>query len=410
MSEKGIRSYEAKCLTELLGALVNQEEIPKWAREPDWGRLYKLADYHGVANIVYYGVLGSESKELKAWKKKFEERFHQAVLSEERFSSTVPLVLNSLEQHKVHSIVLHEYRMRHFYPQTDMRATRYVRILVEKGKEDTVRTAMEYLDFEQQESRTQGETWYYKIPGILIIFQSSMAFTNKKVKKYFSLPVKDYKRENGYRYIHSFEPEEFYICVIACAAESYAKGSLDIQFILDIWFYYISVYKSLDWTAIYKELSYLDLGSFPDYIIKLAAYWFGGMLFSEEDDFFDYMERYILSKGVQCRKENEKLLPLVKEVADFYKKDLKHRRRKQMLEWFFPQMEYMSTMFPFLLKYHWLLSACWVFRLLRMGGQQIKLRILQKGQKLKKREIDFKRKGIGIKDIKESLKKLRNKK
>ena len=96
-----------------MGALVNQEEIPKWAREPDWGRLYKLADYHGVANIVYYGVLGSESKELKAWKKKFEERFHQAVLSEERFSSTVPLVLNSLEQHKVHSIVLHEYRMRH---------------------------------------------------------------------------------------------------------------------------------------------------------------------------------------------------------------------------------------------------------------------------------------------------------
>ncbi|MGC4019598.1 MAG: nucleotidyltransferase family protein [Muricomes sp.] len=384
MSEKRIRSYEVKCLIELLSALVNQNEIPRWARQPNWGSLYKMADYHGVANVVYYGILGFDSKELEPWKKKFEERFHQAVLSEERFSAIVPQVLNVLEKNKVHSIILHEYRMRHFYPHSDMRAVKYVRIFVEKGKEESVRKSMKYLDFEEQESRIEGEIRYYKIPGILFIFQSSLDFTNKKIKKYFSLPIKDYTKEQGYRYIHGFEPEEYYVYVIGCAAESYARGNLDIQFILDMWFYYISVYKELDWTVVYKELSYLDLGSFPEYIIKLAAFWFGGMLFPEDDILFDSMERYILSKGGQCRKESEKLLPLVKEVSDFYKKDLQQKRRQQMREWVFPQMEYMSTMFPILLKHSWLLPVCWTLRILRMSGQQINLWVLQKNQDIQR--------------------------
>ncbi len=458
MSEKRIRSYEVKCLIELLGALVNQEEIPKWVRQPNWGSLYKLADYHSVANVVYYGVLGTDDKELLTWKKKFEERFHQAVFGEERFASAIPEVLSVLEQFKIHSIVLHEYRMRHFYPQGDMRATKFVRILVEKGKEDVLAKAMEYLDFEKQESRIEGETRYYKIPGILIIFQSALSFTNKKIKKYFSLPVKNYRRETDYRYIHGFDPEEFYVYVIACAAESYARGNLEIQSILDIWFYYISVYKNLDWTVINKEMTYLDLGNFPEYIIKLAAFWFGGMLFPEEDTLFDSMERYILTKGVQCRKESERLLPLVKEVADFYKKDLKRKRRQQRMEWIFPQMEYMSTMFPFLQKHSWLLLFCWIVRILRMSGQQIKLWIQQKNQDIRrickrifgvrieriqnwykpklnalgcwfshkravitiwgkskiqnieKKRIDFKRKGIGIINLRDKIKKLRKKK
>lgn len=50
------------------------------------------------------------------------------------------------------------------------------------------------------------------------------------------------------------------------------------------------------------------------------------------------------------------------------------------MEWVFPQMEYMSTMFPVLLKRSWLLPLCWFLRILRMSGQQVNLWILQKSQ------------------------------
>lgn len=388
MSEKRMRSYEVKCLLELLCALVKQKELPKWKRHPDWGSLYKLSDYHNVANIVYYGLLGMDYEELKPWKKKFEERYHQAVLSEEYYSGVLPLVVNTLEQYKIHCMVLQGYIMRHFYPQPDMRFTSSVRILIDKGREEALKKAMAYLDFEEQESPVEGELRYYKIPGVLLVFLTELSFINRKSQKYFSLSLKDYGKEPGHRYIHKLDTEEYYILTLACAAESYARGSIDIQFMLDIWFFYIKSFDKMDWAVIYKELSYLDLGDFPEYIIKLTANWFAGMLFAG-DSLFEAMERYILTKGVQGRKESESLLPLVKEVADFYRKDLKKKRRQQILDWVFPGKDYMGTMFPAVSRFVWLLPVCWILRLIRMMSHYISIWASDKGKILKSKWETF---------------------
>lgn len=371
MSEKRIRNYEVKCLLELLSAIINEEEIPKWVRQPQWGDLYKLADYHGVANVVYYAVLASEERALAPWKPKFSERFHQSVLADQRYFTAVPQLLKLLEEYKVHCLLLTEYRMCHYYPQPDMRALKSVHLLIEKGREKKAEEAMAYLDYEEQESRTAGERVFYKIPGIKVILQTDFSFTNKKMEKYFSIPVKSYEKEKNNRYIHTFLPEELYVHVIGCAAESYARGNLDIRDMLDIWVYYRRVYKELDWEQITKEIGFLKLEKFHLYLIRLAAYWFGGMLFPESDSVFEAMEKYILTKGVQGRRISATLLPLVNEVADFYAKDLKKKRREQIKIWLFPHRDYMETMFPVLKKARWLLPACRLLRLLRLGRQQV---------------------------------------
>lgn len=384
MSEKRIRNYEVKCLLELLSAIVNETDIPKWTQQPQWGNLYKMADYHGIANMVYYALLGMDEKKLKPWQPKFEERYHQAVLGEERYSAAVPELLELLEENKIHCVVLQEFRMRHYYPQRDMRALKYIRILVEKGKTDKVREVMKYLDYEQKESRIAGEDWYYKIPGVLTVVQTELPFTNKKMQKYFALPVKSYEKEKSHKYIHTFIPEEYYIHVIGYAAETYARGNLDIRAMVDIWLYYVKVYSTLDWRIVNKEFEHLKLDQFHLYIIQLAAYWFGGMLFPENDSVFDAMEKYILTKGVQGRKISATLLPLVEEVADFYKKDLRKKRKEQIMDWALPQRDYMNTMFPLLNKVPWLLPAFWVIRLMRLGWQQMVLFIRQKHAVCKK--------------------------
>lgn len=370
MNEQRIRNYEVKCLLQLLETLINEEELPKWNKQPEWGSLYKLSDYHNVANMIYYALIGMEGEKLAPWKPKFEERFHQAVLAEERYSAAVPELLELLEERKIHTVVLQEYRMRAYYPQQDMRALKCVRLLTEKGKEEKVQEAMAYLDYEKKESRTAGEEWYYKVPGVMAVIRSELPFTNKKMQKYFAVPVKSYEKEKGHKYIHTFIPEEYYIHIIGCAAENYARGGLDIRDMADLWLYYLKVYKDLDWKVINKELEYLRMEEFHMYLIQLAAYWFGGMVFPENDAVFDAMEKYILTKGMQGRKISATLLPLVKEVADFYKKDLRRKRREQILDWAFPHMDYMDTMFPSLHKMRWLLPACWLLRLWRLGRQQ----------------------------------------
>lgn len=384
MNEKRIRNYEVKCLLQMLETIISGEELPKWNKQPEWGSLYKLSDYHGVANMVYYAVLGMEGEKLAPWKPKFEERFHQAVLAEERYSSAVPELLNELEDRKIHAAVLQEYRMRAFYPQQDMRGLKCVSLLVEKGKEEKLGEALAYLDYEKKESRTEGEEWYYKIPGVLIIIRTELPFTNRKMQKYFAVPVKSYEKERGHKYIHTFLPEEYYIHIIGCSAEQYARGSLDIRDMADLWLYYLKVYRDLDWKVINKELEYLKLVEFHVYLIQLAAYWFGGMLFPENDAVFDAMEKYILTKGMQGRKISATLLPLVKEVADFYRKDLKRKRREQMLDWAFPHMDYMNTMFPFLHRAAWLLPVCWLLRLARMGGRQAYVTVAERKRRARR--------------------------
>ena len=60
MNEQRIRNYEVKCLLQLLETLINEEELPKWNKQPEWGSLYKLSDYHNVANMIYYALIGMD--------------------------------------------------------------------------------------------------------------------------------------------------------------------------------------------------------------------------------------------------------------------------------------------------------------------------------------------------------------
>ena len=365
MSEHKTRNYEARCLLEILAAFVNGEEAPKWKVHMDWGELYKLADYHNVANDVYYKIMVSEAKGIAPWKKKFEERFHGATASEDRYTGIIGEVLASLENRKIHCMILKDYFMREYYPRNEMRALDGVEILLEEGKKDALEKAMYDLDFQQKERRQDNAVEYYKIPGIHFIFWENLEFTNKKMSGYYNAYVKSYPRVTGYKYVHRQDAEDFYLYVIGSYAESFARGRLEVRDMLDFWFYYLRVYSSRDWDYIRKNLGKLNLESFGDTLVKLAAFWFGRMSFPAELELFRGMEEYILTKGIKGRKESAQLLPLVKEVADFYKRDLKKERRKQQLKWLFPEKEYMEVLFPFLSRRPKMIPVCWGLRMFR---------------------------------------------
>ena len=61
------RDYELQCILELLAVVVNNEPMPAWQREPDWGKLYKLAEYHHIANVLYGPIIPMDSKSVMRW-------------------------------------------------------------------------------------------------------------------------------------------------------------------------------------------------------------------------------------------------------------------------------------------------------------------------------------------------------
>lgn len=368
------REYELQCLLELLSSVINNEPRPEWLRDPDWRALYKLADYHHVANTIYGMIIGMDSRKLIRWRDSFEERFRYSVIMQDKYRDAEKLILKSLEKHKVHCLDLEETVICGCYTKKEHHYPLPISFLVEAGHRVEINEAMEKLDFTAKQvndpKEEEKEFQFYNSAGVSVIFYERFSFTNKKTAKYFSLPPQPFRKRKGCKYVHVQDVDDFYIYYIAQLAEKFARGSLEIRDVMDLWQYYQLCFDRMEWKIINKELKRLDLEAFSDLIVKMAATWFGNFEgFDEESILLSAMERYIISKGTEARQENEAILPLVKEVADIYVRDMKRERRRKTMEMLFPERSYMEAIYPVLSKHAFLLPACW---LARLSGRQLR--------------------------------------
>lgn len=400
------RDYELQCLLELLSAAVNKEPRPEWPKYPDWGKLYKTADYHHVANVVYSMIIGIDDRKLARWKGHFEERFHFCVVMHEKYREEEKLIVKAMERAGVHCLDLEEKVISGCYEKKEQHYPMALGFLVEPGKGEQIRETMQKIGFmakETEESPEElGEYHFHKPAGVAVIFYERMPFTNKKADKYFAMPPQPFRKKKGYKYIHAQDIDDFYIYYIATLAEKYARGNLELRDVLDLWQYYLLCYERMDWKTINKELKRLEMDVFGDLIVKLSATWFGNFEGFDEDSItLMSMERYIISKGIDDREENEKILPLVKEVADIRERNLKRERRKRTMEMLFPERSYMEAIYPVLSKSAALLPLCWIARLTGRQTRKVKYFFGRIGNKIKGRNEKLRNK---LKENKEKIK------
>lgn len=380
MSVRRSREYEEDCLLELIAVLLNKEPLPVWRREPDWRKVYKLADYHHVSNTIYSLLLGMDGKNLADWKNRFQERFRFSVLMQERSQMEAKRILKAMETHRIHILTAREIMLTELYERKETRYPEPVRFLVEKGKTEEIHRVMIDLHYEKRERKgrriQQGEEWYYHAGGVYAVFSDNCPFTAKKMNRYFAIQPQKFPRKKGFSFVHEPDQEDLYLYQIAYMAEQFARGELEICDLMDLWIYYLSCYEDMDWKTIHKELKYLDLDDFGDLIIKLSAVWFGEIEdYLEELPQLSDMERYILSKGTEARAENEEILPLVKVVADVYERDLKRERRREKLQLWLPPRDYMGAIYPVLSKTVLLMPFCWAHRIIMSQYRKLSSRI-----------------------------------
>ncbi|MDL2250253.1 nucleotidyltransferase family protein [Lachnospiraceae bacterium OttesenSCG-928-J05] len=366
MREDSIRTYEADCLIKLIEAILSKQELPKFEQDPDWEKLYKLAIYHNVGSIAYCCLLGTEAYELDPWKEKLAKIYHKAVSLEGHYTAQVPRILEALEKARIDCVLFGDYILRVYYPRPEMRPLSSVNFLVDQRDCKAVRAIMMDLDFSEEQPLS-----FKKEPGLCITFYPRLEFLNKQFSKYFNIPLKQYVTLSTHRYVRGFEPEEFYLYLLACVAEAYAKGDMDMGLLLDYRCFYRALYKTLDWGYLSKESERLKMGVFPEYITKLSALWYDGFVDDWEDAILTEMEAYVLTKGESGRVQSEKLLPLVRQVVDIYQRKLQKKRRRERLEILFPNLEYMQAMYRILRYVPPLLPFCWLLRGVRLRKDKI---------------------------------------
>lgn len=355
--------FETRYLLALLSAVVNEKKPPVSVRRVDWESLFKIADFQNVANVAYYGILALDDEIPDVWRERFFEKYQESVIESERLQSAIEVLTWQLERNKIDCVLLDKV-MSQCYTHPEMRRLDELEILTERRKERTINQLMESMDYEKKENRKHDGLLYSKVPGIQVMFYNRLGFVDRKVRKYYWTVLQRLLLMPEYRHIHEFSVDEFYIYLISDTAKKYACAEIDVRAIMDIWLYYVHYREELNWTHINRELRKLGIQKFAEQLFTLAGIWFNGE-HNEEMGIYEAMESYILTKGVRGREISSELLPLIKQVADFYERDKKREWIKEQVKWVFPNKDYMMSLYPVIRKVPILIVGCWIIRLLR---------------------------------------------
>lgn len=357
--------YEERYLLTLVASVVNQTKSPVPARRVDWGAVYRLADFHHVANVAYYGIMGIEGIP-QAWRDRFFERYRESASRIEPMEKGEILLKEVFEQCQLPSVVLFGSQLRDLYPVREMSYVDRIEILADTGARAEVRQILEELDFSWRKSDEANVSAYYKIPGIQVCIREALPFLSKEIKRYFQdflpslLPMEDYE------FVCEMPLEVEYIYRAARITERYATGDIEIRDLMDLWLLCKRYRERMDWDLIKKEAEGVIPEKFLVHIMMLMDIWFGkAQIPPDELDVFEGMENYILTKGEEGTEVSAKLLPLMKKVADTYQRNRKKEAFRKQVLWLFPEYEYMVGLYPVLETAEILLPLYWILRLLR---------------------------------------------
>ena len=79
-------------------------------------------------------------------------------------------------------------------------------------------------------------------------------FGNKKLTRYFSMPVKSLPRKEDSLYVHKMEEPGLFIYLMCSKAQRFVDGEFDLRDMVDIWLYYRAVVRGSSWKYIMKQL------------------------------------------------------------------------------------------------------------------------------------------------------------
>lgn len=364
MNGQNGRTEEEECLLRMIEAICSGHEVPQKVRYVDWDNVYKLADYHKVANLIYVGLIGMEIDITDKTREKYFERYQESLLIGEKYEKEKEKILIFFEQSKIHCMLFSSYFARSYYPMPEMQMLGRLEFYVDYQKMQDIDEVLRRLGYKKNERNDEFEEngiEYKKSNGLQIVIKPYATVTGK-CKKINKKGLKKVPLLLGKKYIHQWDQNALYVNYIKELADGFASGEISVHHILDFWFYYQGVYQNLQWKYIDGELSKYQLMNFERGLKELIHLWFGQQVTAENPVLYYAMEEFVLSKGVQGRDTVKKVLPLIIEFEKKQKRKERKKKKKEELQWLFPKKEYMISLFPRLQKYPFLLPFYWVYR------------------------------------------------
>lgn len=362
------KGYEERYLITILSSVMNQKTTPEPMRQLDWEKMFRLADFHHVAHIIHYGILGLDEIIPQSVRNRFFEKYLEAVHRTDRLRKVEKQLRSLLEREKVNCFFIDYSENVKSYPIEEMCCQEYIEVGSDKKGTEIIANKLRIRDFVERPQDEEGYL-YYRIPGIKVFFYNYNVFLSRPMRKFYKMMLRAIPCKEGYKYVKEMNPNDQYLFYMCRLTDRYAKGEISMNQIIDFWFFYKRYAEEFSWKYIYERLKKLKIEAFAEKMEYLVLRWFGTGAGADFTEVYDAMESYILSKGEEGREVSSQFLPLIKTVADCYARNRRAEQFQKLLEWTFPDREYMETIYPELERAGALLPLFWVFRLARYGSR-----------------------------------------
>ena len=323
------------------------EEIKDFAKKYT-KQLYMLASPHGLTLL-----LGQALSDLKCLSddpvsQKIQERNMKLFGLQMQQEMAYAQICQALEAHKIPFVPLKGSVIRKYYPQSWMRTSCDIDILV--GEEDVskaVELLKKQLQYRQPADREYHDVALYSPQGVLLELHFSLKENQEKLDRVLSQAWENVAPIEGYAYEKAFTRPFLVHHILAHCAYHFMSSGCGARPLLDLWL--------LKHRMGYEEESVLELcrisglETFYTQIMALAEVWFAG---AESNPDLDQLAAYILNAGFGGSEENAAAAAVLKKGS----------KSKYILGRIFLPYDMLKEYYPALNRHKWLMPVCQVRR------------------------------------------------
>ena len=369
--------YEGRFLVNTVGGIMRQDDLRVMYGRVNWEKMFREADYHKIANIIYLASLGNGDKIPERWRERFFERYQKALRFGDVYREAQQEILMMMEMMNLPCFVISSCAVRELYPVPEMSACGLLKLLAKGYMVDLgYETDYSYKGYGEHMKNAAGFDMeiYYKLPLRTRLYDKNM-----------KLMLETAPFWGRYKYVRGFSLENQFVYMLASAAYAYVTDALLIRNVLDLYVFHRMWKEKMNIESIEKRMEGFRVDELGKKILHIAYMWFGSKGEKASDGLpedikvYDILENRILSRGVLNNETDQQALKLERLVqreinreqfrekrAAFTEKWRKRRKNTgRMLRWVFPEYKYMCVIYPILEDFSILLPICWIWRGIR---------------------------------------------
>ncbi|WP_347490204.1 nucleotidyltransferase domain-containing protein [Desulfoscipio sp. XC116] len=348
-------------LIRLLSAVIDGIQPQNPPETLDWEKLYQLSIWHGISNMAWYGIMKliPEHRSPQHILMKFKNEYKLGVAKEATQHIAVEQIIKVFEEHRISCLPLKGCLVKYLYPRPDMRQMADIDILIKDEQAEQIKELLLDMGFTVKHQGGNHDI-YHRKPYMNLEMHRKLISDGSPYSAYLSKTWDRAGLKPDCQYTYRLSDEDLYIYLIIHLTKHYIGGGTGIRSFMDICLYNRWYKQTMDWNYIWTELEKIGLREFAENIIGLCGVWFEG---AESKGLYHEMADYILYSGVYGTKKHAVIASMNIKTNNKY--SIRIAKILYVLKLFFPPLNTMKILYPFLETVPFLLPVSWVLRGIR---------------------------------------------